>query len=117
MKKINYILIIVLINSFFYSCEVQKQAKVIVVQKEVSRGSGGIIYLDLTLKNEGERPAYFVVVNVKAIIDNQTKEYKEKGFGDIFPGEDKTQRLTFTDLHAQIPDDFDIEIVYQLEMT
>lgn len=95
------------------SCEVDEDAKVVVINKSFGYEQGGIVFYDITLKNEGEQPAYFVVINVSAIIEGKEAEYREKAYGDIFPDEEKTERVRFTTLGGVIPDDIRIEIVFQ----
>jgi hypothetical protein len=116
MKKQKYIILFIL-SLLFISCEVDEDAKVIVTDKKTGFEQGGIIYADITLKNTGEQPAYFVVINVSAIINNQEAEYREKAYGDIFPDEEKTERVKFTTLGGVFPDDIKIEIVFQNYIT
>lgn len=116
MKKQKYIFLFIL-SLLFISCEVDEEAKVIVTDKTTGYEQGGIIYTDITLKNTGEQPAYFVVINASAIINNQEAEYREKAFGDIFPDEEKTERVRFTSLGGVFPDEIEIEIVFQNYIT
>lgn len=113
MLKILYIWFLLFGILLFTSCEVDEQAKVVVTEKTTGYEQGGVIYIDVTLKNTGEQPAYFTVINVSALIDGNEMEYKEKAFGDIWPQEEKTERVKFNKLGGVMPDDFYIEIVFQ----
>lgn len=110
MQKI----IIILFAFIFIACETQDPPKVVVDSKKQGYDNG--FYYDITLKNVGEQPAYFVILIARGL-DEQDNEMQriEKSYGDLFPDESDTKRITFNKVASQ-PDSVDIDIVYQLTM-
>jgi hypothetical protein len=99
---------------FFFACSTQDPPKVIVESKKQGFSNG--FYYDITLKNVGEQPAYFVVLVARALDDqNKQMEQIEQSYGDLFPDESDSKRITFKYVISQ-PDSLDIDIVYQLTM-
>lgn len=41
--------------------------------------------MDVSIKNTGEQPAYFVILIAQAFKNGNDIQRVEKGFGDIFP--------------------------------
>ena len=114
-KKIN--ILIIFIALIATACSVDSDPKLVVLSKESGRSTSGEIYLDLEVKNKGEKPAYFVVAMVQALDEaGQEVAYREKGMGDIFPEEQKSERLEFPQLGGVMPNEFKIEMSYNIEI-
>jgi hypothetical protein len=100
-----------LICVIIISCS-QRDARVFVSNKTVGRTSTGIYFENIELKNDGEQPAYFVILMSTAYLKNNQVQYIEKGYGDIFPDESKTYTLTFDKLGLNNPDSIIYKITY-----
>lgn len=114
-KKFNILIFFIALITI--SCSVDSDPKLVVLSKESGRSTSGDIYLDFEIKNKGEKPAYFVVAMVQALDDTgQEIAYREKGMGDIFPGETKSDKLEFPTLGGVMPNEFEIEMSYNIEI-
>jgi hypothetical protein len=102
------LLLLISINS---ACS-QKDARVFVLNKTNGRTSSGVYFENVELKNDGEQPAYFVILMSTAYFNNREAQYIEKGYGDIFPDETKTYTLTFDKLGVNTPDSIVYRITY-----
>lgn len=113
IKSMKYLILFMLLVTFI-GCEVQSPPKVIVTSK--ISGFDANIYYDIELKNVGEQPAYFVLLIATALNSaNQPIQTIEKSYGDLFPDESLSQRVSFNKVFSQ-PDSIAIEIAYQLTM-
>jgi hypothetical protein len=90
----------------------QKEAFVFVDKKVEGRTTDGYYFLDVTVKNTGEQPAYFVILISQAYLDGKEVQRIEKGYGDIFPGGAKENRLIYNNLGASDPDSVSLKITY-----
>lgn len=95
-------------------CQTQSNPKVTLISKQNGRGLNGIFYSILTIKNEGEQPAYFVIALVHAKKNGQEIGYKEKGFGDLFPNETKSDTVFFNNFGFIDPDTLQVNFTYQM---
>ncbi len=59
MKKLILLYFILLL---FFSCTVLKDARVLITNKSDGRDAQNKYYWNVELKNEGEKPAYFVIL-------------------------------------------------------
>jgi hypothetical protein len=105
-------LLIVLILIISVSCTLQKEAFVFVDNRESGRTGTGEYYLDVTVKNTGEQPAYFVILISEAYLNGNMIQRIEKGYGDIFPGASKKMRMTYDKLGLSEPDSVSLQITY-----
>jgi hypothetical protein len=109
-----YKFIIILLAFLVLSCETQDPPRVVVESKKQGYDNG--FYYDITLKNTGEQPAYFVVLIATALSqDNVEMQRVERSFGDLFPDESEEKRFLFNKVVSQ-PDSIDIDITFQLTM-
>lgn len=107
LKFISVLLLLVGISS----CS-QRDARVFISNKTAGRTQLGVYYENVELKNDGEQPAYFVILMSTAYLKNSEIQYIEKGYGDIFPDETKTYTLTFDKLGLNNPDSIVYKITY-----
>ncbi|MBX3044221.1 MAG: hypothetical protein KIT33_03905 [Candidatus Kapabacteria bacterium] len=101
------ILIMVLV-----SCTRQKDAFIFIDQKVEGRTAEGLYFLDVTVKNTGEQPAYFVILIAHAYKDGKDLQRLEKGYGDIFPGGSKEMRIIFDRVGILQPDSVALSLTY-----
>ncbi len=106
-KHIAFVFILILL-----ACSAEHTAKVVVISKQEGRTDEGILYLDITIKNEGDIRAEYIIVQVTAMKDSQKVDYREREFNDLNPGGTDTGRITFPDLMNTQPDDYKINITY-----
>lgn len=110
MKKA--LMIILLFLTVLPFCSLQKEAFVFIDKKTEGRTSEGLYYLDITIKNTGEQPAYFVILIAQAYFNQKEVQRIEKAYGDIFPNGNKQQRLIFENLGINEPDSVIFKITY-----
>ncbi len=108
-KKLIYLFIIII---FIYSCEPKKDPKVIVSGKSFGFTESGHYFADVTLKNLGEIPAYFVILIATAYSGEKEIQRIERGYGDIFPSSTKSNRLIFEKYRLTTPDTVNFEITF-----
>jgi uncharacterized protein (TIGR02588 family) len=117
MLKLIKILFLLLSVIILAGCQVDSDPKLVVLSKEPGRTNTGSIQLTFEVENQGEKPAYFVVAMIQALNANGDEiAYKEKGLGDIFPDEKKRETLEFLQLGGVMPDKFEIEMSYNIEI-
>ncbi len=92
------------------SCSQQKEASVSIVKIEKGRDANQIYYENVELLNDGEQPAYFVILIGKVYNKGSEIQFIEKGYGDIWPQESKTFKMSY-DKIAFIPPD---SIIYRI---
>ncbi|MFA5511632.1 MAG: hypothetical protein WC313_04205 [Candidatus Kapaibacterium sp.] len=94
------------------SCTLQKEAFVFIKSKTPGRTQEGLYYMDVSIKNTGEQPAYFVILIAQAFKNGNDIQRVEKGFGDIFPNAEKEMRVTFDRIGFTEPDSVTMKITY-----
>jgi hypothetical protein len=109
INKLIYLFIIII---FIYSCEPKKDPKVIVSEKSFGFSESGHYFADVTLKNVGEIPAYFVILIASAHSGEKEIQRIERGYGDIFPNSTKSNRLIFDKYRLSTPDTVKFEITF-----
>lgn len=109
MLKLKNILLICVLPILLSSCIDEPLAHVYISERNDGFNIDDNYYSELTLKNDGDVPAYFVIVYADALRGGLRIDYKEREFGDIFPGGTLTQRITF-DLKNTVPDSIYFEI-------
>lgn len=97
---------------FSYSCTVQSDAFVFVEKKIEGRTEEGFYFVDVTIKNTGEQPAYFVILISEAYKNGKAAQRIEQGYGDIFPNSSKQKRIIFSQLGIEKPDSINLRITY-----
>jgi hypothetical protein len=112
LVSIAYKFISVLLLLVIFSACSQRDARVFISKNTNSRTAAGIYIENIELKNDGEQPAYFVILMSTAYLNNKEVQYIEKGYGDIFPNETKTYTLTFDKLGLNNPDSIVYRITY-----
>ncbi len=109
MKFIPYIFLLL------FACTEVGGPDVLLMSEKEGRTGDGLVFLDVTIKNKGDTPAYFVIVMARALENGEEIAYKEMEFGDLLPDAEKTDRLTFSNAGYITPDDFKIDISYLRE--
>jgi len=105
----NKILIILSILLIF-SCTKLKDANLEITNKTIGRDEKNLYYEILEVTNNGEQPAYFVILIGKAFLSGNLIQTLEKSYGDIFPNQKKELKFTYDKLGLKNPD----SIVYQI---
>jgi hypothetical protein len=108
-NKLIYIFIIILI---ICSCEPKKDPKVIVSEKKFGFVESGHYFADVTLKNVGGIPAYFVILIATAYTGGNEIQRVERGYGDLFPNGEKSFRIIFDKYRLNPPDTVNFEITF-----
>jgi hypothetical protein len=98
------------------SCTLQTEPKVIISERLEGRTADNKYYADISLKNEGEQPAYFVILISLAYQKGKEIERKENAYGDIFNGVVKKNRVIFANIGFENPDSVIFKITYSLSM-
>ena len=78
-NSIAFKLISVLLIFVFISACSQRDARVFISNKTKGRTVKGYYFEDVELKNDGEQPAYFVILMSTAYLKNNQIQYIEKG--------------------------------------
>lgn len=97
MKFSKYILLIILVSVLF-GCDSDKREHVFVKSKEIGSIDGRATYVTVTLANDGDLPAYFVLLHIKIMLDGKEIKKIDYEFGDIFPGGQVTETIEFEGL-------------------
>lgn len=108
-SKLIYLFIIIIL---ICSCEPKQDPKIIVSKKTFGFAESGHYFADVTLKNVGEIPAYFVILIATAYTDGNEIQRVERGYGDIFPNGEKSYRLIFDRFRLNPPDTINLEITF-----
>jgi len=105
----NKILIILSILLIF-SCTKLKDANLEITSKSSGRDDKNFYFEVVEITNNGEQPAYFVILIGKAFLSGNLIQTLEKSYGDIFPNQKKELKFTYDKLGLKNPD----SIVYQI---
>ncbi|MFP4369142.1 MAG: hypothetical protein ACLFR2_06145 [Candidatus Kapaibacterium sp.] len=110
IRKLIIVLAILAISQ--QGCEKQPDPRVVIHEKVTGRDNEGYPYIEVTLKNTGGQPAYFVFLYISPILDGKEYPEESKEYGDILPGGELTERFQFEYLGFREPDDYDMYVSY-----
>ena len=105
-------IITILLLFILISCSIQKDAHVLIEKINKGKNTQGHYYEEVFLVNDGEQPAYFVILIGKAYKNGNELQRIEKGYGDIWPQESKSYTLTYNNLGFSEPDSITYQITY-----
>ena len=109
MKKLTVILVMLI---SFFSCTVLKDARVVITNKSEGRDAQNKYYWNVELKNEGEKPAYFVILIISCWKNGSVIEKKEWAYGDLFPNQKIENKIIMDKVGYDNPDSTNFKITY-----
>ncbi len=109
MKKILSLAILILLA---ISCTVLSDPRVVISKKSDGRDGSDKYFWKVELKNEGEKPAYFVILILTAWKSGKEIERKEYAYGDIFPNQFAEETIILNKVGFETPDSTTFKITY-----
>ncbi len=102
----------ILLITILFSCTVLNDARVVITNKNDGRDPQNKYFWDVELKNEGEKPAYFVILIITCWKNGNELERKEWAYGDIFPNQKAENRIMMNKVGYDNPDSTTFKITY-----
>ena len=109
MKKI---LIVISLIAVLISCTVLSDPRIVITKKSDGRDASDKYFWKVELKNEGEKPAYFVILILTAWKNGKEIERKEWAYGDIFPNQIAEETIILNKVGFETPDSTTFKITY-----
>ncbi len=107
-----FLLLFTIVTFVLTSCERDQDAVLVITERrfELKNYEEGVFYF--TVQNQGEQPAFNVIVMAEAFKNDETIGYEEKGVGNLFEDESHSDTLHFHNFGYVNPDTVRVMMTY-----